>query len=376
MAACPKCGYELSPFDTDCPRCRRTAQTPCAVCGQMGAGYTCDACHKEICARCAETAQGRTLCRTCASREQTARREPGAGVQRGTLGPAVKGGWGFFDSVSRAFTFIGASMRMVFRDKDLILPSLLSILANGAFLGLVVLILWSTGSLEAALSDDESGGVAEAIVGAVVIFGSYLITYFFMAMTVHLVHVHLKGEDAQVGRAFADALKNAHAILALALVSTLVAIVTNAMRGRRGERGIGDLVAGIIERLWTVATFLLLPIIILEDRGLRRALGRARDIHRRGLIGIAVGEIGVGLVAGVLGFVGFLIALFVGFGVFRAGLGIIAAIVVAGLLVGIVFAFTQFVRTAYYTCLYEWAAAREELGEAAPVPAPLAPALA
>jgi hypothetical protein len=89
-----------------------------------------------------------------------------------------------------------------------------------------------------------------------------------------------------------------------------------------------------------------------------------------------VGEIAVGVVAGIVGFVGFLIGALVAFGIYSAGLGMILPLLVGGLIVAVVFAFTQFVRTAYYTCLYEWAAAREQLGEAAAVPAPLAPALA
>jgi len=57
------------------------------------------------------------------------------------------------------------------------------------------------------------------------------------------------------------------------------------------------------------------------------------------------------------------------------GAMLIPSLVVAGLFLAVVTAYTNFMRTAYYTCLYLWAVEREAAGEQAAVPRPLATAL-
>ncbi len=55
---------------------------------------------------------------------------------------------------------------------------------------------------------------------------------------------------------------------------------------------------------------------------------------------------------------------------------LIPAIVIGGLWLALVMAYTNFVRTAYYTCLYLWAVERAAAAEMAAVPRPLAAAMA
>jgi len=195
---------------------------------------------------------------------------------------------------------------------------------------------------------------------------------------VHLINVHLRGQDARLRPAFRDAMKNLGALLLLAVASTVVSLLTSSARRRRAGYGAGDLAAGMIDRVWTVAVYLFLPIIILEDLSLKRAIGRAKEIHTRNLVPIAIGEIGVLLVNRVIGFVAVLLAAVtvIYLGVVVSSALLIPSLVLAGLGLSLVMAYTNFVRTAYYTCLYLWAVERAVGEEAAAVPAPLAAALA
>jgi len=390
---CPKCGYVLQAFDDGCPKCARMAQTACAVCARPGVVATCEKCNKEVCAECA-TAQGGqaspgrvTVCNACQAQEQ-ARLETQSAPARAAVGqdcilPSgsqienLRHQRSFFDSISRAFVFLKESLRMAFRDKDLLLPSVFATAANAVMLGIIVLVLWSTGAIH-ALDESEQGTERWwwLAVGAAVILVNYAVTYFFIGMTVNLVDTHLRGRDARLGEAFADARKNFLALFGLAIVSMAVALITGLLRSRRG-RDLGDVAAGAIDRVWTVATYLIIPAIVLEDISLRQAANRAREIHRRNLLGIAVGEVGIILLTNVLGFIGFVCAALLGYGVFTLGAGaIIPALVIAGFFLSLVSAFTMYVRTAYYTCLYLWAAATEQQGELAAAPAPLAASLA
>ena len=80
---------------------------------------------------------------------------------------------------------------------------------------------------------------------------------------------------------------------------------------------------------------------------------------------------------GLLMVIGFLAAVTVIYlGVVVSSALLIPSLVLAGLGLSLVMAYTNFVRTAYYTCLYLWAVERAVGEEAAAVPAPLAAALA
>lgn len=376
--ACPKCGYVLAPLDTICPRCARMAQTPCAECGRMGVVARCEKCHKEVCAECAAVpgppgAGPVTICRACNTIEQAAADEGQTTVE---LAARAQGGYGFFDSMSRAFTFLKHSVAMVFRDKDLILPSVLSTLVTVLLLGVVMLVLWRTGVLQTMRQPEETPRtwwwLAFAAGFALL---SYCVSYFFVGMTVNLVDTHLHGRDAQLGEAFADAWKNAPALFSLAVVSAAVSLVTGSLRSRRG-RGLGDVAADALDRVWVVATYLIVPAIVLEDISLKQAANRARDLHQRNLLGIAVGEVGVVVLTRILGLVGVILAAGLGYLVYAASAGaLIPALVVGGLLLSVVMAFTTYVRTAYYTCLYLWAVATEQAGQPTAAPVPLAATL-
>ena len=394
---CPQCGYVMTPFDEVCPRCARRAKAACQLCGQIGVVGECEECHKQVCAACAVRQEGGFWCRQCrpdlspAMAAPVADRPPleisdaplgGLAAPAQFAGPRplgvpfpVRHSTGFWDSVTRAFTFIGQSVAMVRRSGDLILPAIFGFVANAVFLGLVLAALWGAGVWEQIAKETSQGRTYAAIIGAVLTFCMYLISYFFTAMTVHLVDVHLKGQDARLGRAFADASKNLLAIVALAVVSTLVSLLTQSLRRNRG--GVGNWIGGAIQRAWTVATFLLLPVIILEDVSLGRALGRARHLHSRNFVPIAVGEVAVSLVAGLITFVALVIAVVGVVALFGAvgTTGLTIGIVIFGLFFAAVMAFAQYLRTAYYTCLYLWAAAQEVEGEGARAPAPLAAAL-
>ena len=287
-------------------------------------------------------------------------------------------GGGFFASISRAWTFMKQSVGMAFKDKDLILPSVFSVLVNVCIIGGVIAILWATGLFQVMDADEETGmqKIINTGAGVLTTFVSLLITYFFTGMTVNLIDVHLTGRDATLGEAFADARKNFMAIMWLAVVATLIAMVRSALRSKQG-RGLGDVASDAIGKVWQVATYLMLPIIILEDVSLGEASKRAWKLHSEGAIGVVVGEIGVSVLTGVIGFVGFLLGAGAGVGIYFLNPALLPVAIGVGAIIFIgVVAFTMYVRTAYYTCLYLWAAAAETVGAKVPAPAPLVAAMA
>ncbi len=271
---------------------------------------------------------------------------------------------GFFESISRGFSFIKEAYAMGFENKRLLLPSILLVLATVLYYVVIIGALVASGSTK-TMTQNES-----YITGAVVLFGSFLISYFFMGMTVHVVDKHLKEEEFSLSSAFQDALQNFLAIAGLALVSTILQLLSNAARNAARREGgiaiVGDILMSIINAMWTIASYLLLPVIIIEDAGFFSALGRAREIHSEGYLLIGIGEVGVQLATFLTSLIGvvaiYFLARLVG------GLGWGAVVFVAGAGLAFLAAFNVFVRMTYYTCLYHWAAAVEEAHDEVDIP--------
>ncbi|MFO7946702.1 MAG: DUF6159 family protein [Armatimonadota bacterium] len=306
--------------------------------------------------------------------------EPGATPYRTAPGRwhprQTTGGGGFWASLSRGWTFARESIAMGFRDTDLFIPSIISVFVNLIVAGIFFGIMHATGQLEPLMNDEQTAETWAYVVTVLFVFGGYILSYFLTSMTVNMVDAHLRGQDAQLGVAFADARQNVMAIVWLAVVATIVNMLTSAIRDKK-RGGLDDLAADAIDKAWQVASYLLLPIIIIEDVPFSTATKRATKLHGQSVIQVVVGEVGLTILQKVLGFVLFII------GVVPAVLAyfISPALLVFGIgwaVMVIVFttAFMMYLRTAFYTCVYLWAAANEAAGQDVAAPEPLQRAMA
>jgi hypothetical protein len=275
---------------------------------------------------------------------------------------------GFIESWKKGWSFIGAAFAMARENRKLLAPSLYQVLVS-----IVYWVAWIAALV--AIQPHWSNGTW-AVVGGIATFGSFLIFYFFCGMTVNMIDVHLKGGKPSVGDGARDAGKNFVAIVFLALVSTVIEMFARAARDN--DSIIGKIVAGIVEAIWTTLAFLLLPAIIIEDAGFGAAMKRVRSLHKGNMLLIGIGEVGVRGLTGLIGFVWMLLIVGVVYGAFSIFSGWTAltiSVVIGGTMLSLYAAFSTYIRMAYYTCLYLWAADVEKQGNEAPAPLPLAIAL-
>lgn len=275
---------------------------------------------------------------------------------------------GFIESFKKGWSFMRAAFAMARENRKLLAPSVYQVLLS---------ILYFAGWVAALVAIDPrwSDGTW-ALVGAIAVFGSFLIFYFFCGMTVSMIDAHLRGGKPSLAEGARDAGKNFVAIVFLAVVST--AIDTLARAARDNNSIAGKIIAGIIEAIWTMLSFLLLPAIIIEDVSLPAAMRRVRELHRGNMLLIGIGEIGVRMVTNLIGIVWMLLTIGVVYGAFALVGGtpaLVIAFVLGGTLLALFAAFSTYLRMAYYTCLYLWAAEVERAGQSAPAPLPLAVAL-
>ena len=191
------------------------------------------------------------------------------------------------ESFSRGWNFLTQAWKMAMADKDLIKPSIYALLV-----GFVVSIIGIIPiGLAAFLLGTESlvGRVVLGIFGALLVFAQYAVAYIFSAMTVKLIYDYLTDGDGRMDRAWQIVKRDWLDILSLAAASTLVSIVKNAVRGGGKNRNfMREAVANLIDTVWTEATFLVLPIMVIEDENLKDGLKRATYIVKNNLLLVGI----------------------------------------------------------------------------------------
>ena len=219
----------------------------------------------------------------------------------------------------------------------------------------------------------------------------WLCNRFLEGVTTALVYSHLtEGRGSGKFSAAAQAvLTSLPAIIMLGIVTLIAKRIAGWLRHKRGTGGIFsfgfDFLAGIIEVFWTLAGHMILPAIVIEGTSFWGAMKRADRIAQGNLLTIGVGEVGVDLICrGVSwlvyagGVLGFSVAYFAQLSLTSIPM-VVTGLVWASLVL-IVTAASIYIRAAFYTCLYVWAITAEEVEEAmradvAP-PEPLKAALA
>jgi len=297
------------------------------------------------------------------------------------------------ESFSRGWSFLKQAWQMAFKDKDLLKPSIYALIA-----GMIVSVIGIIPIIGAVFlfGDSQFGNIILFVLGAVMIFVQFVVSYIFSAMTVYLIYGYLAEGDGRMDKAWEIVRRDFFDILTLAAVSTAVNVIRNAaQRNRRGGLAV-NLVRGatnLLQVLWTEASYLILPAMVIDDLNLKDGMERVLKITRENLLLIGISTVGVrwvtGLIGFALGFVGFLIALAIGGGaVYLTGQLNMISILAIALAAFIFFVFvmvasviSSYTSTAYHTCLYLWAREVEKAQVTAgqpvrvPAPAPLAAVL-
>ena len=298
-------------------------------------------------------------------------------------------------SFSRGWSFLTQAWGMAFKDKDLIKPSIYA-LGVGAVVSIVGILPIVGAYL--LLGESGIGQVVTFVLGALMVFANFVVTYIFSGMTAYLIFGYLSEGDGRMDKAWAIVKRDFFDILTLAAASTAVNMIKSLAR-RRSERGGGNVLAGLarsaagfLEVLWTEASFLILPAMIIDDLNLKDGVTRVWEITKANLLLIGISTVGVRWVTGLIGFllgvIGAVIGFAVGYGIISLlGAEILGLVLGIGLGAMIFFTFTlvasvisSYTGTAYHTCLYIWARDAEKAqveGQSIQVaaPAPLAAVL-
>jgi len=223
---------------------------------------------------------------------------------------------------SRSWNLAKASWNILRDDKELIVFPIVSAIA----LILVTLAFAVPGFFLFAAGGNE-------VLGYVLLFLFYLVQYtvitFANAALVGAALIRLRGGNPTLGDGFQIAFSRLGTIVGYALIAATIGMILQAL-SRRGT--LGDIVRSLIGLAWNLATYLVVPVLVVEDVGPIAAVKRSAGLLKRTWGEQVVGGAGMGLVFFLL-FV--LATVLAGAGVFLGVTLNATALIIASIAVGV-----------------------------------------
>lgn len=200
-----------------------------------------------------------------------------------------------FERISNGIELARESWRVLKQDKELLVFPLLSGLACALVLVSFVAPLWGTDYARELLDDRQMprDPLAYAILFAFYFVNYFVIVYFNSALVACAI-IRLRGGDPTVS----DGLRAANArlpqILAWAAVSATVGLLLKAIESRSEKAG--QIASALVGAAWSIATYFVVPVLVVEQVGPIDAVKRSFAILRKTWGESVVGNFGIGIV--------------------------------------------------------------------------------
>jgi len=176
---------------------------------------------------------------------------------------------------------MGASWRVLMLDKELLLLPLLSLAATG------LVALTFVGPLAQDQSWLHADGAAtgpKQFLAYARLFLFYVCTYFvvifFNSALIASVHLRLQGQNPTLMDGLRGAWARLGTLLAWTIIAATVGLLLHMLR-ERSKNFVGAFLAGLLEFAWGVATFFVIPILVIEGKGPIDAIQESATILKR-----------------------------------------------------------------------------------------------
>lgn len=232
-----------------------------------------------------------------------------------------------FDKLSDSWDLVKASAGVLRQDKELLWLPVMSFLAT-----LVVLASFAFPMLAVyGGSSPESRGVVFWVFGFLFYLSQYFVIFFFNSALVGAALMRLEGKDPTLKDALGHARGLVVPLLGYAAIAATVGMVLRAIQERAGF--LGQMVVGLLGMGWTVATFLVVPVLVSRQMGPVEAIQESTRLLKKTWGQNVAGHLGIGAVFAVGYFVVMLGTVFFGLAAASFSGELAVLVVIAGLVV-------------------------------------------
>lgn len=259
-----------------------------------------------------------------------------------------------FDRIARSWRLVKASAAVLSKDQELLLFPLISTIALVLVVASFAVPVVGLGMLEGVRG--SGGHLSPAMYVVVFLFyvTQYFVMFFFNAALVGAAMKRLDGGDPTLSDGLAIARSRIGAIAGYAVIAATVGMILKAIQERVGF--VGKIVVGLLGAGWSLATFMVVPVLVARDVGPVDAVKESAMLLKKTWGENVVGQAGLGIAFGFI----FLAVVVAGLVVVALAIatGSVAAIVVALVLMVLAIGFTALVQAAltgiYSAALYRY----------------------
>jgi hypothetical protein len=174
--------------------------------------------------------------------------------------------------ISRSFELVGQSYRVLMQDKELmILP-----LVSGVFIIAVAIGFFVGFDLGPRIQAKDPSAWAPTFLLYV---ATYAIGIFFQAAVIAGATERLRGGNPTLGSALTAAARRTFTILMWAVLAATVGMVLRSVSEKAGF--LGRIAVAIAGAAWSIATFFVVPVLVLEDASIPESFGRSLELFRK-----------------------------------------------------------------------------------------------
>jgi hypothetical protein len=266
------------------------------------------------------------------------------------------------DRYLRVFKFMFEVWGLANKNRTLFKPVLYNIVIAAPAMAVLAVLLGLT----------ENQTVAYVLLAAGITL-LYFIDYFCAGLTASLIHDQVTTGSASFDRAKQRTMAAFSGILIFAAISAAFDILASYAQER--DDILGKILTSVLHAIWTTATFVVMPAMVLEGLSFGAAFSRSKDLMKHDPTNVGTGVIGIAAANYVLGGAVFGLAYYADAAL--SSLHPIAGAMAFFTLVNVYWALSGFLKISYFTCFYLWARECETQQSDSPdlAPAPLAAAL-
>lgn len=200
---------------------------------------------------------------------------------------------------ARTWQLMGASWRMLQQDKRLIIFPLIS----GAALAVVIALFGVPVFVELGAHRLPSGPMHFTAPMYATFFLFYFIAYFviifFNSALIACVMKQMDGEQPTLGYGLGFAWQRLPQIFGWALLTSTVGFLLRLLEEKVGF--IGRFVVGLLGMAWTVTSFLVVPVLVVEGTGPIESYKRSVEMLKRTWGEQIIGNVSFGLIFALFG---------------------------------------------------------------------------
>ena len=203
-----------------------------------------------------------------------------------------------FERLDRSMDLVIASYTVLKKDKELLWFPLMSSAALVVVIACFALPMIGLGALDGLERADGRTPPLAYVVAFLFYFVQYSVIFFFNTALVGAAMIRLKGGDPTFSDGMRIATSKLGVIVAYAFIAATVGMVLRIIQERVGF--IGKIIVGLLGIGWSLATYLVVPVLADRDVGPIEAIKESATLFKDTWGENVIGQAGMGLAFGLI----------------------------------------------------------------------------